>query len=98
MRVVAELRRTGEARILMRNASLFWLGLREINRGLRFRCAEWPENLKLDVCENLERKGDDLAVKDASARGIRLVFGLSPTRLQSLTWNVPGVFVEVAVI
>jgi hypothetical protein len=24
-----------------------------------------------------------------------LVFGLSEARLQSLTWNVPGVFVEV---
>lgn len=95
MRVVSELRRTGEARILMRAASLFWLGLSEINRGLRFRCSEWPENLKLEVGENLERKGDDLAVKDASARGVRLVFGLSQARLQSLTWNVPGVFVEV---
>lgn len=95
MRLVVELRRSGEARILMRTASLFWLGLREIRRGLRFRCTEWPDNLKLDFGENLGRDGNDLVVKDASARGVRLVFGLSLTRQQSLTWNVPGVFVEV---
>lgn len=98
MRLVVELRRSGEARILLRTATLFWLGLREISRGLRFRCTEWPENLKLEFGENLERDGNDLTVKDANARGLRLVFGLNQTRQQSLTWNVPGVFVEVETV
>ncbi|MDP2829900.1 MAG: hypothetical protein Q8O37_15010 [Sulfuricellaceae bacterium] len=98
MRLVVELRRSGEARILLRTATLFWLGLREISRGLRFRCADWPENLKLEFGENLERDGNDLVVKDAAARGVRLVFALSDTRQQSLTWNVPGVFVEVETV
>jgi hypothetical protein len=95
MRVVVELRRAGEARILLRAATLFWLGLSAISRGLRFHCAAWPDNLKLEFGENLERKGNDLAVKDVAARGIRLVFALTDTRQQILTWNVPGVFVEV---
>lgn len=98
LRLVVELRRSGEARILLRTATLFWLGLREISRGLRFRCADWPENLKLEFGENLERNGNDLVVADAAARGIRLIFALSETRQQSLTWNVPGVFVEVETI
>lgn len=98
MRLVVELRRSGDARILLRTASLFWFGLREISRGLRFRCTEWPENLKLKFGENLKRDGNDLAVEDANARGVRLVFGLSQTRQQSLTWNVPGVFVEVETV
>ena len=98
MRVVAELRRTGEARILMRASRLFWLGLSEIKRGLHFCCSAYPENLEPEDCENLEHSGKDLAVKDASARYIRLVFRLNPTRLQSLLWNVPGVFVEVETI
>ena len=98
MRLVVELRRSGEARILLRTATLFWLGLRDISRGLRFHCADWPENLKLEFGENLERSGNDLVVKDVAARGVRLVFALSETRQQSLTWNVPGVFVEVETV
>ncbi len=98
MRLVVELRRSGEARILLRTATLFWLGLSEISRGLRFRCSDWPENLKLEFGENLDRSGNDLVVKDVAARGVRLVFALSETRQQSLTWNVPGVFVEVETI
>lgn len=98
MRLVVELRRSGDARIQLRTATLFWLGLREISRGLRFRCTEWPENLKLEFGENLERDGNDLTVEDANARGIRLVFGLSQTRQQSLAWNVPGVFIEVETV
>ena len=95
MRLVVELRRTGEARILLRTAALFWLGLHEVRRGLRFHCTDWPENLKLDFGENLERNGNDLVVQDVAARGVRLVFALSEKRQQSLTWNVPGVFLEV---
>jgi len=98
MRLVVELRRSGEARILLRTATLFWLGLREISRGLRFRCTDWSENLKLEFGENLERDGNDLAVKDIAARSVRLVFALTETRQQSLTWNVPGVFVEVETV
>ena len=98
MRLVVELRRSGEARILLRTATLFWLGLRDISRGLRFHCADWPENLKLEFGENLDRSGNDLVVKEVAARGVRLVFALSETRQQSLTWNVPGVFVEVETV
>jgi hypothetical protein len=98
MRLVAELRRSGEARILLRMATLFWLGLDKISRGLRFHCAAWPDNLKLEFGENLERSGDDLVVKEVAARSVRLVFALSEKRQQSLTWNVPGLFVEVETV
>lgn len=95
MRLLVELRRTGESRVLLRSASLYWLGLKEISQGMCFRCTSWPENLRLEFSENVERSVDDLILKDASARGVRLVFVLSERRQQSLTWNVPGVFVEV---
>lgn len=98
MRLVVELRRANEARILLRAATLYWLGLDRISRGLRFHCTNWPENLKLEFGENLERKGNDLVLKDTAARGIRLVFALSDKRQQSLTWNVTGVFVEVETV
>jgi len=95
MRLLVELRRKGELRVLLRSASLHWLGLNEISRGLRFRCAAFPENLKLEFSENMVRSGDDLKPNDAAARGVRLVFAMSEKRRQSLTWNVPGVFVEI---
>lgn len=95
MRLLVELRRNGESRVLLRSASLYWFGLNEISPGLRFRCAAFPENLKLEFSENMVRSGDDLKPNDAAARGVRLVFALSEKRQQSLTWNVPGVFVEV---
>ncbi|WP_295623685.1 hypothetical protein [uncultured Nitrosomonas sp.] len=95
MRLLVELRRRSESRVLLRSSSLYWLGLNEISRELRFRCAAFPENLKLEFSENLVCSGDDLKPKDTNARGVRLVFALSEKRKQSLTWNMPGVFVEV---
>jgi hypothetical protein len=95
MRLLVELRRGGESRVLLRSASLYWLGLNEISRGLRFRCTVFPENLKLEFSENVVRSGDSLKPNDTTARGVRLVFALSEKRQQSLTWNVPGIFVEV---
>lgn len=81
--------------VLLRSSSLYWLGLNEISRGLRFRCTAFLENLKLEFSENLVCSGDDLKPKDINARGVRLVFALSEKRKQSLTWNMPGVFVEI---
>ncbi len=98
MRLLVELRRANEVRVLLRAATLYWLGLDRISRGLRFQCSAWPDNLKLEFGENLERSGNDLVLKDAAARRIRLVFTLSDKRQQSLTWNVPGVFVEVETV
>jgi len=95
MRLLVELRRAGESRVLLRSASLLWFGLDQISRGLRFRCTTYPENLKLEFCENVVRNGNDLKPNDATARGIRLVFALDQKRQQSLAWNVPGVFVEI---
>jgi len=95
MRLLVELRRGGESRVLLRSSSLYWFGLNEISRGPRFHCTAFPENLRLEFSENVVRKGDDLKLNDATARGVRLVFALSEKRQQSLTWNVPGVFVEV---
>lgn len=95
MRLLVELRRAGESRVLLRSASLYWFGLKEISKGMCFRCTSWPENLKLEFSENVERSVDDLTLKDVFARGVRLVFVLSEKRQQSLSWNVPGVFVEV---
>ncbi|QDQ29085.1 hypothetical protein FNU76_23545 [Chitinimonas arctica] len=95
MHILVELRRAGEPRVLLRCASLYWLGLKEIRQGMRFRCTSWPENLRLEFSENVERSGDDLILRNSNARVVRLVFALGEKRQQSLTWNVPGIFVEV---
>lgn len=95
IRLLVELRRAGEKRVLSRSARLYWLGLREISRGLRFVCTHWPENLDLNCSDNVSRNGNDLTYKEAAARNVRLVFDLSEKRQQSLSWNVPGVFIEI---
>jgi hypothetical protein len=94
-RIVAEVRRPGEARILVRGAAFLWHGLRAITDGLRFDCDVAPANLQLKLCENAELTGDVVKPKEASSKTLRLVFGFGENRRQSLTWNLPGVYVEV---
>jgi hypothetical protein len=95
IRVLAELRRNGETRVLLRSVTLFWFGLKRISTGLRFECDVMPSNIEMQLCENVELKANGYSTKDLTARTLRFVFSLNDKRRQTLTWNVPGVFIEV---
>ena len=95
IRVLAELRRNGESRTLFRSVALFWFGLESISTSLKFECVNMPSNIEMKLCENVEQNAKGLSPKDLTARTLRIVFSLSDKRQQTLTWNVPGVFIEV---
>lgn len=94
-RIKAEIFRAGDHRSLLHTSVLFWHGLNSISRELRFDCQKMPCNLEKPLCENIEANGTSLKVGDRISRSIRLVFKLDEQRNQALTWNLPGVFIEV---
>lgn len=94
-RLLAEISRVGEARVLIRNAILYWHGLSEIRPGMTFVCRAAPANLEWGLSENVRIEGGLLKPRDSLARTFRLVFKLDERRHQVLTWNVPGIFIEV---
>ena len=94
-RIVAEVSRPGETRSLLRTSAFFWLGLQQVRHGLEFVCDAEPMNLAHQLNENIETKGNVLKPRDGLSRTIRLVFRLDERRHQTLTWNIPGIFVEI---
>lgn len=94
-RLLAEISRADEARSLIRSAILYWHGLTEIRRGMTFMCKALPANLEQGLNENVRIDGDMLKPRDSLAKTFRLVFRLDERRHQVLTWNVPGIFIEV---
>lgn len=93
-RLVAELHRPGEARALLRKAAFYWHDLRTIDPGLRFKCERLPENLEPELSENVQQTDTTLSPQDDNVRTFRLVFKVRDKH-QSLTWNAPGVFLEI---
>jgi hypothetical protein len=94
-RLLAELRRPGEVRVLQRSAVLYWHGLLSISNGLRFNCEAPPVNFERLISENVTLSGNILKPGNGTGRRLRLVFKLGDQHRQVLTWTVPGVFVEV---
>lgn len=94
-RLLAQLRRIGEARTLARSAALCWIGLKEFRSGLRFVCAVRPANLFEAGCDNVQATSQEVACREASRRSMRLVFALDARREIALSWAVPGVFVDL---
>lgn len=94
-RVLIELHRIGEERSLLRSAIYYWHGLARVSRELSFDCDAMPCNLEATLCENITAKGRSLAPDGVLSRTLRLVFRLDERRTQSLTWNVPGIYIEV---
>lgn len=94
-RLVAEVSRPGESRSLLRTTVIYWHGLSEIRQGLNFVCSALPSNIVSQLNENIETKGCVLKPRDGLQRILRLVFKLDERRHQILTWNVPGIFIEV---
>ncbi len=94
-RVLAQVKRIGEARTLVRSAALCWIGLKEFRSGLRFVCTEKPTNLFEPGCENIRIETGEVACVNTNRRLLRLVFALDTRREVSLSWAVPGVFADL---
>ena len=94
-RILAEVRRADEARPIIRTATLFWSGLKSVSAGLKFHLAESPANLMRNDCRNFELSTTLIQPKDKVSRQLSLCFQLDAQRVQSLSWNAPGTFVEV---
>lgn len=95
VRMVAEVTRSGERRTLLRTSVFYWHGLIDIRSGLRFFCSALPSNLIYQLNENIEAKECILRPRDNLSKTVRMVFKLDEHRHQTLSWNVPGVFVEI---
>lgn len=94
-RLVAEVYRANENRSLIRVSAFIWLGLISVTNGLVFECSSLPINLQTQLNENVQSNRNTLKPKDVLTRIFRVVFKLDEKRNQSLTWNVPGIYVEV---
>ncbi len=95
MRIVGDVSRAGETRSLLRASVFYWYGLENIRSGLRFTCSTLPRNLVRQLNENVEIREDTLRPRDNLSRTLRMVFKLDEHRHQTLSWNVPGIFIEI---
>lgn len=86
-RILAEISRRDEARVLVRSAILYWHGLSEIRPGMAFVCSDRPANLELGLSENTRVEGNLIKPRDNLVRTFRLVFKLDEGRHQVLTWG-----------
>lgn len=94
-RILAEVSRPGESRSLLRCSTLYWFGLSEIKEGMCFVCQYLPVNIQLVLNENIRIEGNKIKPINDHSKTLRLVFKLDERRHQTLTWNVPGIFIEV---
>ena len=96
-RLVVELARTGDARTLQRQSALYWVGLSSISYGLHFSYVARPENFIASACSGL-KFSDSMAEPESDAsRVLRIGFDVGSGRIVHLSWNRPGVFVEVEI-
>ena len=95
-RTVVEVTRVGERRALVRSSALVWRGLQAVDgRALVFQCRALPTNLDYTLCDNLRVDDLRLVPADAHARSLRMTFRIGDRRHITLTWNAPGIFIEV---
>ena len=94
-RLLAEVCRPGESRTLLRSSIFFWFGLSHISRGMGFECIALPSNIQQGLCENITIAGNSLKPKNSLAKTLRVVFKIDERRHQTLTWSVPGVYIEI---
>lgn len=96
-RLLVEVYRSGEGRSLLRSSVFYWNGLKAVSKALHFECSTLPGNLVQNLCENIIVTKTSVKPHGLLSRTLRIVFQLDARRNQSLTWNIPGVFVEVEV-
>ena len=94
-RILAEVRRCGEARALFRSSVLYWRGLESVSVSLKFQMSRAPLNLLEKYCDNFTVLETEIRPRDNISRHLSLTFQLDSKRVQTLVWNAPGVFVEV---
>lgn len=94
-RILAEVRRPGETRTLVRTSVLYWSGLESVSGALKFQLQSSPANLIASNCENFAIAEHLIQPKDNVSRNLSLTFQLDERRVQTLVWNAPGVFVEI---
>ena len=94
-RVVIELGRVGDARTAQRQSILYWFGLESITYGLRFNYSVRPQNLLSGSCAGLKLGDKSAEPADDHSRLVRIAFDIGGGRVVHLSWNRPGVFVEI---
>lgn len=94
-RVVVELARAGDVRSVQRQSILYWFGLEAVTYGLRFLLRQRPKNLISAVCTGVKFADKAAEPADDHSRFVRLAFDIGGGRAVHLSWNRPGVFVEV---
>lgn len=94
-RVVVEIARAGDARSVQRQSILYWFGLETVTYGLRFLFNERPRNLIAAGCTGVKLADKAAEATDDHSRLVRLAFDIGGGRAVHLSWNRPGVFVEV---
>ncbi|WP_155633174.1 hypothetical protein [Burkholderia stagnalis] len=95
VKLLAEVSRAGENRVLIRSSVNYWLGLSHVTSSMHFVCDDPPRNLQHGLSENVRIQGNVVKPHDTISKTLRLVFRLDERRYQSLSWNVPGIFIEV---
>lgn len=96
-RVVIELARTDDARALHRQSMLFWAGLQSVSHQLVFEYSCRPANLVERGCVGIRVGHERAAPAERHGRTLRLTFTLGGGRVLSLSWNRPGLFIDVEI-
>jgi hypothetical protein len=94
-RLVIELARVGDARTVQRQSILYWFGLDGVSYGLRFIYNARPKNLISSSCAGLTVGEKSAEPTDDQSRLVRMGFDIGGGRAVHLSWNRPGIFVEV---
>lgn len=93
-RLLAELRKKGSRRSLIRSSILIWNGLIQVIDRVSFQCDKLPYNIIEDNCENILFKENIITYRDDMNRFFKLVF-VDGDRNISTTWAVPGIFLSL---
>ncbi len=94
-RLLVEVSRPRENRTLLRTSTYFWNGLSSVSKSLVFELRGFPCNLVANLCENVSISNGLIKPNGGQSRTLRLVFQLDGRRNQTLTWNRPGLFIEI---
>ena len=96
-RLVFELGRAAQARALQRQSLLYWAGLSAVSHGLKFSLIGRPTNLVESVCTGVKVSDTQIEPSSNVGRVIQLGFDVGQGRVVHLSWNRPGLFIDVEV-
>lgn len=98
--LLAELRRSGQARVLARQVTTVWIGLEAFDAAGALICRRPPRNRADTHDDNLEVRplpggGCRLAAADGGRRSFRIGYSVGDERVCTLVWPVTGVFASL---